>query len=171
MSGLNIRVTGGARLQRTILALKEVGAEGLGKGMAAGMVIAARPLEPAVRAAAQSRMPSGYASTLSKSLKFRTTIRSFKYVARVTWRVHGDGQSERRDVPALNRGILRHPVYGRTRRLKHHARHKATSLANPWVAQRVRPGFVDDPLRELGQNVAKEMDKVVDQVAAKLTRG
>ncbi len=169
--GLNIRMTGGQKLQHVILRLKETGNEGLGKGMAAGLRIAARPLEPAVRAEVSRRMPSGYAPTLSQSLRFRTTVRSFKYVARVTWRVYGDGQKERRDVPALNRGELRHPVFGRTRALRRHAVHKATSKANSWVFQRIPAGFVDGPIKLLSPNVRREMDKVIDQVAAKITKG
>ncbi len=169
--GLHIRATGGEKLQRVILRLKETGNEGLGKGMAAGLRIAARPIEPAVRAEASRRMPPGYGPVLSKSLTFRTTVRSFKYTARVTWKVYGDGKKERRDVPALNRGQLRHPVFGRTRRLKRHAKHRATSQPNSWVTQRIQRGFVDDPVKLLAPNVRKEMDKVIDQVAAKITRG
>lgn len=153
-----------------MLRLRETGQEGLGKGLAAGLRLAATPLRPSVLAEVGPTMPKGYEETLSRSLTFRTTVRSFKYTARVTWRVYGDGRDERRDVPALNRGTLRHPVYGRTRRVRRHSVYRATSIPNPWVSQQVKAGFVDRPLRQLGPAVRREMDKVIDQVAAKITR-
>lgn len=153
--------------------LAETGNEGLGKGMAAGLRLAAGQLKPAVLAEIPKVMPrqGGYAEALSKSLQFRIAVRDFKHVARVTWRTYGNGQKERRDVPRLNAGVLRHPVYGRTRKLRHHARHRATSMANPWVAQTVTPGFVDRPVDQLGPEVRRQMQVVIDQVAAKIARG
>lgn len=168
---MSVRVTGSSELHRVLTALKEAGNQGLGKGMAAGFRLATARLGPAVTAEVPKAMPSGYAPILARSLQFRTEARAFKYVARVTWRVYGDGQKERRDVPQLNRGILRHPVYGRSRALKRHALHQATSRLNPWVAQRVRSGFVDRPVDRLGVDVRREMNKVIDAVAAKITRG
>lgn len=169
--GMSVRVTGSAELHKVMQVLKETGNEGLGKGMAAGFRLATTPLKPAVLAEVPKAMPSGYAPVLTRSLQFRTQVRDFKYVARVTWRVYGDGQKERRDVPRLNRGELRHPVFGRSRALKRHALHGATSRENPWVAQKVRKGFVDRPLDRLGADVRREMNKVVDQVAKKIAKG
>lgn len=154
--GMSVRVTGSAELLRVRQVLKETGNEGLGKGMAAGFRMATTPLRPAVLAEVPKAMPSGYAPTLSRSLQFRTQVRDFKHVARATWRVYGDGQKERRDVPSLNRGVLRHPLYGNRQW---------------WVDQKVRKGFVDRPLDRLGADVRREMNKVVDQVAKKIARG
>lgn len=153
---MSVRVTGSAQLHHVMQVLKETGNRGLGKGMAAGLRMATTPLKPAVLAEVPKAMPSGYAPILSRSLQFRTQVRDFKYVARVTWRVHGDGQKERRDVPALNRGILRHPLYGNRQW---------------WVDQKVRKGFVDRPLDRLGVDVRREMNKVIDAVANRITKG
>ncbi|MGN9802068.1 hypothetical protein [Micromonospora sp. L32] len=136
--------------------LRETGNEGLGKGMAAGLRLAAAPLKPAVLAEVPRTMPSGYAPVLSRSLQFRTTVRAFKHVARATWRVYGDGRRERRDVPALNRGVLKHPTFGRR---------------NQWVAQSVRRGFVDRPADRLAPAVRREMNVVIDKVAEKILKG
>ena len=169
--GMSVRVTGSTQLHSIIERLRETGNEGLGKGMAAGFRLATAKLKPEVLAEVPKAMPSGYAPTLSKSLRFRTEIRDFKHVARVTWRVYGDGEKERRDVPQLNRGILRHPVYGRSRPLKNHARFKATSMLNPWVAQKVRRGFVDRPVDRLAPEVRRQMQDVIDKVAERIKRG
>lgn len=148
---------GSADLAQVRRALKQVGDKGLGKQLAAGLSRAARPLGPAIRAEVPRAMPSGYAPVLAKSLRFRTAVKSARTTARVTVRVYGDGQREKRDVPALNRGTLRHPVFGRRRK--------------GWVAQRVRAGFVDRPADRLGPDISREMQAVVDYVAGQITQG
>lgn len=153
---MSVRVQGGAQLHTIIERLRETGNEGLGKGMAAGLRLAAGQLKPAVLAEVPKAMPKGYAPVLSRSLQFRVSVRDFKHVARVTWRVYGDGRREKRDVPTLNRGTLRHPVFG----------HRGF-----WVDQRVRRGFVDRPADRLGPEVRRQMQVVIDQVADKITRG
>ena len=153
---MSVRVTGSVQLHQIMERLKETGNEGLGKGMAAGLRLAASQLKPAVLAEVPKAMPPGYAPVLSRSLQFRTTVRDFKHVARVTWRVYGDGRREKRDVPSLNRGTLRHPLFGNRQW---------------WVDQRVRRGFVDRPADRLGPEVRRQMQMVIDQVADKITRG
>lgn len=153
---MSVRVTGSAQLHHVMQVLRETGNEGLGKGMAAGLRLAAGQLTPAVLAEVPRSMPRGYAPVLSKSLQFRTEVRAFKHVARVTWRVYGDGQKERRDVPGLNRGTLRHPLFGNRQW---------------WVDQKVRRGFVDRPVDRLGPVASRQMQIVVDKVAEKIARG
>ncbi|MGW9196052.1 hypothetical protein [Micromonospora chersina] len=169
--GMSVRVTGGAKLHTLRQTLRDIGDQGLGKQLGRGLRKAGAKFGPEVRAEALKAMPSGYGPTLAKSLRFRTAIRETRHTAWVTFRVYGDGRKERRDVPQLNRGILRHPVYGRSRPLKHHARYKATSQLNPWVAQKVRKGFVDRPVDRLVPEVAREMQQVVDWVADQIKRG
>ena len=147
---------GSADLASVRRALRKVGDTGLGRQLAAGLSRAARPLGPAIRAEVPKAMPSGYAPVLSKSLRFRTAVKSTKSTARLTYRVYGDGRREKRDVPTLNRGRLRHPVYGRR---------------SVWAEQRVRSGFVDRPVDRMVPDVVREMQAVVDQVAAQITKG
>lgn len=154
-----------ASLQR---ALRQVGDDGLGKQMSKQLRAATRPLAKEIRAEVPKAMPSGYAPVLSKSLRFRQAIKESRSTAQVTYRVYGDGQKERRDVIRLNQGVLRHPVFGRTRPLKRHAIHRATSMVNPWVAQKVRPGFVDRPVDRLSPQVGRQMEAVLDYVADQL---
>lgn len=161
-------MTGGDGLRSVRRALREVGDKGLGRELSAGLMRAAKPLAPEVRATALRLMPSGYAPVLSRSLRFRTAVRETRHTARVTYRVYGDGQAERRDVPTLDKGVLRHPVFGRTRRLRHHARHRATSMANPWVAQPIPAGFVSGPVDALAPRARREMDAVIQGVADKI---
>lgn len=135
-------------------ALKQVGDKGLGKQMAKQLRAATKPLAKEVRAEVPKAMPSGYAPLLSKSLRFRQAIKEGRQTATVVYRVYADGQQERRDLPALNQGRLRHPVYGRRRQA--------------WVNQRVRSGVVDRPVDRLTPEVGREMAAVLDYVADQL---
>lgn len=166
-----MRVSGGAQLHTLRQTLRDIGDQGLGKQMSRGLRQAGQKFPPEVRTEVPKAMPSGYAPTLSKSLRFRTAVKETRHTARVQFRVYGDGRKERRDVPRLNAGVLRHPVFGRSRPLKNHARYKATSMPNPWVAQKVRKGFVDRPVDRLAPEVAREMRQVVDWVAQQIKRG
>jgi hypothetical protein len=145
-----VKVTGTAKLRQVQKRLRVVGDQGLGKQMGKALREAAKPLQPAVRRQALSAMPSGYGPILSKSLRFRTAITSSRDTADVVIRVYGQGRRERRDVPTLNRGRLRHPLYGNR---------------NRWFEQRVRPGFVDRPADRLLPDVARQMQAVIDYVA------
>lgn len=149
-------MTGPANLYSVRQALKQVGATGLGRQMDAGFKAAVKPLGPEIVAEVPKAMPSGYAPVLSRSLTFRLASRTARQSTELRYRVYGDGQTERRDVPALNKGLLRHPVYGRRRKA--------------WVAQKVRPGFVDVPFKRLEPKVRKEMLAVLDSVTAQLKR-
>lgn len=148
--GFDVKVTGGADLADVRRRLKTVGDKGLARQMAKGLQAAAKPLRPAVKAEAGKAMPSGYAPTLSRSLRFRQNVRAGGSTAEVVVRVYGDGRKQRRHVPALNRGTLRHPLYGNR---------------GHWFAQRVRSGFVDRPFQKLGPEVSKQMHKVIDEIA------
>ena len=151
--GFEVKVTGGAELRQVQNRLRVIGDKGLGKQMSKALRDAAKPLQPAVRKEAVAAMPSGYGPTLAKSLRFRTAIKETAHTADVVVRVYGDGRRERREVPALNRGRLRHPLYGNR---------------NRWFDQRVRPGFVDRPADRLMPEAARQMRAVISYVAEQI---
>ncbi|MGW3808856.1 hypothetical protein [Micromonospora sp. NPDC005113] len=153
---MSVRVTGSPQLHTLRQALRETGNKGLGKELGRGLRRAGAKFAPTVQAEAVKAMPSGYGPTLSRSMRFRTTVREGHSTAWVLYRVYGDGRREKRDVPALNRGVLRHPTYGRR---------------GHWVSQKVRAGFVDRPVDRLSGDVAREMRAVVDYIADQITRG
>jgi len=149
--GFEVQTTGGADLASVRRQLRALADKGLGKQLGRGLRDASQGLRAEIKAEVPRAMPSGYAPTLAKSLRFRQQVRESRQTATVTLRVYGDGKRQRRDVPALNRGVLRHPTYGRRR--------------DPWVEQRVRGGFVDRPVTRLGPEIRKSMDAVVDHIA------
>jgi hypothetical protein len=160
--GFGIDVTTGRDLTSVRKALKELGDKGLGKEMSRGLSRAVLPLRREIRAEAKKKMPSGYGPLLSKSLRFRQQVKSGRRDAHVTERVHGDGKKERRDVLRLNEGILRHPVFGRSRPTRRGRR------SNPWAAQKVDAGFITDPADRLQPQIGNAMRAVLDEVADKL---
>jgi hypothetical protein len=54
----------------------------------------------------------------------------------------------------LDRGRLRHPVFGR--------------MNSSWVSQRIKPGFFSDPAHRVIREVQDGMVQVMDRVAAKI---
>lgn len=151
--GFDVKVTGGAELRSVQNKLRAIGDKGLGKQMGKALREAAKPLKPAVRAEALASMPSGYGPVLSRSLRFRQAVKESAHTAHVTVRVYGDGRRQRRMVPNLNRGQLRHPLYGNR---------------EFWFDQAVRAGFVDRPFNRLKPGVAREMQRVIDDVAKQI---
>ncbi|MGC5330996.1 hypothetical protein [Micromonospora sp. DT62] len=152
--GFSVQVSGGAELYRLRGQLKQLGDTGLGKHMDRAFKAAVKPLGPAIREEAGQALPSGYAPVLSKSLRFRLASKTKRQSTEVSYRVFGDGKRERRDVPSLNRGKLRHPVYGKRRKA--------------WVEQKVRPGFVDRPADRLMPDISREMRSVIKYVSNEL---
>lgn len=62
---------------------------------------------------------------------------------------------EKADLAAINRGRLRHPVYGRP----------------PWVIQSIRPGFVDRVMEGvLARRAQREFLQAVDEIRAYIRR-
>lgn len=155
--GFTVQVQPGRDLTTVRRNLRQLGDRGLSRQLSAGLQRAAKPLKPAVQKSAASLMPSGYGPTLSKSLRVRTQTRERRGSASVQIRLFGEGKGEKRDIPTINRGTLRHPVFGR--------RKKA------WVAQKVKVGFVDRPADQLGPAMAREMQAVVEHVADLITKG
>lgn len=172
--GFEVRVTGDDRLRRVARALKTIGDTGLGKQMGKGLREASKKLRTDIRAESAEVMPhrGGYQAVLTPSLRFRQQVKEARTTARVVFRTHADGAHNKRDVPRLNRGQLRHPVYGRSRRRVWSTTGKRIPggqlIANPWATTSIQAGFVDRPVDRLGPEIKKRMNEVIDQVAAQL---
>jgi hypothetical protein len=156
-----------ARRLRDTANRKELVAE-LRKG-----ILAATPdLKDAVRDHAADFLPDAYAAELVPSLRMRTNTSVSGLAVTVTLTVTATGRGGNpRQVGDLEDGDLRHPVFGRTRALKRHAVHRATSRLNPWVKQRVRPGFVSEPMTKAAPAVRRQIEDAVDRVLKKITQG
>jgi hypothetical protein len=85
---------------------------------------------------------------------------------RITVVFYARGKTVRRDIRAINAGRLRHPVFGRNRRLKN-----GTLQANPWVMQTIRPGLVDEPARRAMPKARKQIEDAIDRVSQQIGKG
>lgn len=161
---MDIRVTGSVRLRTVAAEIKATGDKGLGKEMTAALRRAALPVQLAIRAEAEQAMPSrgGYRELFSKSLRFRTTVRSTARTGFVQVVTFADGTKERRDIGRLNQGQLRHPVYGRSRNSRR------GRIPNPWAVTRIPADFFGRGTRNAMAAAEREMAGVLDDYAARL---
>lgn len=166
--GLEISISGGAKLRELAKRIQAAGEQGLGREMANALKRAAKPVQDAVKGEYEE-LPArgGYKSTFSKSMKFRTTSRG--EVRQASFRIlfYGDGTHQRRDIKALESGNLRHPVFGRSRRVRKGPR-RGTRDANPWAVTRVRGGYWKRGTERVADDVEKQMDQVLDDFIDRL---
>ncbi len=63
-------------------------------------------------------------------------------------------QGKKRDLEAINRGVVRHPTFGR----------------KPWQAQKVTPGFFDKPLEgEVANDFRRHIFRAINNIRKQIT--
>ncbi|MEU7904108.1 hypothetical protein [Actinoplanes sp. NPDC049118] len=169
---LTASITGRAELRRLAAQIKAVGDKGMAREMSAALRKAGKPVAESVRREAIAAMPArgGYRAEITRSLKFRVAQRTGARTASLTLTTYADGTKERRDIRALDDGRLRHPVYGRSRRIKRGPR-AGTAQPNPWSMTRIRAGFHRRGTDGAADEAAREIGKVLDDFASRLLKG
>lgn len=93
------------------------------------------------------------------------------------------GKTVNRDIRAINAGNLKHPIYGRMRRLKaggkyvrpgNEGRIVGTHYLNPWVSsppQAIRPGLVDEPATRALPKAKRKIEDAINRVSQQIERG
>ena len=100
-------------------------------------------------------VPNGYAPALSASLKVTTVVSLAQ--GRVTAKVSAPtGGKFGRDVTSLERGTLRHPLFGNR---------------GFWYRQRVRRGFASIPLRAVRPLIVRDIDRELAAISRDVERG
>jgi hypothetical protein len=163
---LEVRVSGTVRLHQLAARMRAEGRKDLLREMGDALTQAAEPLKDRIRIEASEVMPAegGYKEEFNKSLKFRVQRRGASAASDVTLTTYATGTSERRDIRALNKGVLRHPVYGRSRAGKR----KGERHTNPWAVTSIRDKFWDRGTKNAADEAEKRMLKVVEQFSEKL---
>jgi hypothetical protein len=166
---LEVRIEGAATFKRVAAQMRAEGRKDLSRAMGAALTAASIPVQEAVTDEAGAVMPSrgGYRDLLTGSLKHRLTRRLGGQSARLILTTYAEGTKERRDIVALNKGTLRHPVYGRSRRIKRGKR-AGTSIPNPWAVTKIRSGFYDRGTAQAMELVQAAMVGVIEDYAARL---
>lgn len=160
---LEVEVAGADKLRRLAQHIEAEGNKGLGRQMSAALKRASTPLQESLRAE-YTKLPArgGYAGTFAKSLRFRTATRTGSRNASFRLLTFADGTSERRDITALEKGVLRHPVFGRSRNTRR------GRVASPWAVTRIRGGYHKRGTDKAANKVESEMVKVLDELASNL---
>lgn len=150
MASLDIKVVGADRLARLSRALKDAGDKELRRELGTGLRRAARPMRDTFKAGALGFLPhrGGLAEEVAEGMRFTTKVSTGKSPAvRITASLPGH------DLPAIDRGRLRHPVFGNQ---------------HNWVTQQIRPNFWTDSGYVAAPAVRAELVKAIDAVARKL---
>jgi hypothetical protein len=148
---IQTQVTGAVELRYVARLVQRQRVAGLKKELAAAQRKAFAPLLPAIKLEAAT-LPSGYAPIMARAVKVSVRTRALETVAVV----YARGRTKERDVATVDRGRLRHPLYGNRGR---------------WFTTHVRPGFVDRPARKLGERIATDSLDALERVAQEIARG
>lgn len=164
---LEFRIEGAATLHKVAAQIYAEGRRNLAREMGTALSKAADPVKVSIRTAAEATMPKhgGYAGLFSKSLRFRLERRNGQQQATAQLITYADGTKQRRDIVALNRGHLRHPVFGRSHRLSNGSRR-----TNPWAVTSIRAGFHKRGTDHAIEEAQKQLGKVVDGYAKRLIK-
>jgi hypothetical protein len=119
---------------------------------------AAKPMNAGVREDLGMYMPAsgGYLAVLGGSLKARIIPERNG----VTIRNTAKGKSRGRDLQALEKGVLRHPVFGRRQG------RRGQSI---WQANRIRAGFFTEPITKRAPLARAALVKAMRDIARQAT--
>ena len=152
---VELSVQGAKVFGQVARALRQSGDKELRKELYAGINRAVKPLTQAVKGDTNRYLPRAYAVELSKSLKVRARRRAGQNPSIYLIGTAKTHRGKQRDLASLNRGRLRHPLYGDR---------------NYWFDQSVKPDWWDDPLRRNVDEVRVEVARVLDDVGNKIIR-
>jgi hypothetical protein len=152
----DLQIKGAEKFGEVAKALKQAGDKELRKELYSSINRAAKPMTKAVKESMPAYLPRGYALELSKTVKISVRRRaSGKNPAVYLVAKAKTPGGKDRDLASLNRGRLRHPLFGNRRH---------------WFDQKVRPDWWTDPLLQSAPQARKEIVKAIDDVAAKLAK-
>lgn len=147
----------GARQLRLLARDLDRAGAALRKDLPKGLRRASLPMIQAIRAEARQSLPSGlgeYVATSTISTVVRTGADNT--AVQIRGRRRQDRATGKQvDLPAINRGRIRHPTYGRS----------------PWVLQRVQAGFWDRAVTASKAAVDREMQAVADDLRRRIETG
>lgn len=152
---LEVQIKGAATLGQVAAQIRAEGRKDLSRQMGRALERAAEPVKRAITEEADKVMPSGYRELLTGSLKHRMSRRNGGQQAQVIIRTYADGKKERRDVISLEKGQLRHPLFGRKK---------------VWYVTSITPGFHARGVEGAADGASDAMIQVVEDFAARLIK-
>lgn len=147
---MDLSVTGAENLGVLARRLKEVGDKELKKELLRGIRLGTKGTHAKIRESALGNLPArgGLAAIIARS-KISTKTRTSGRLTGIKIT-----STSKHAVDEINRGVLRHPVYGRAK----------------WVTQSVPAGWFTDPIEADAPEIRDAIQRVMQDVAAKLER-
>jgi hypothetical protein len=148
-------VSDAADFARLAQRLKDAGETGLRRELTQAINDSVKPFADEINAAEYLRpyMPDRYAETLAGDLRVSTVKQASASAYGVSVKVQG--RLHRRQVQTLNRGLLRHPLFGERER---------------WFTQTggMKPGFFDDATAAAKPEIRQQVIDAINSVADKI---
>ena len=151
----DVRVEGADNFGRLARELRRTKDKELRKALYAGINRSVKPLTAAVKEAIPEFLPRRYAIELGKSLRVRARTRAGRNPSIYLVGKAKTKRGKERDLASLNRGRLRHPLYGDRRH---------------WFNQPVPPNWWDDPLLQDAEMVRDQIEAVIEDVGRQFLR-
>jgi hypothetical protein len=145
--------------------LRQAGNRKLGQKLDRGIRNAAKEIEKEVRRSSDTYMPRGFEQTFKGSLEAKHQVRLARERS-ITIVFFARGQRLERRLADMEKGRLRHPVRGRTRRLRN-----GGTMKNPWVTQRIKAGVISEPSKRAAPKAAKQISDVISELVAEINQG
>jgi hypothetical protein len=152
---LEVSIQGAAAYKRVAAQMRAEGNKDLSRKMSDALSRSLAPVRASIETEAGKAMPSGYRGLLTGSLRHRMSRRNAGQTARIILATYADGKQERRDVRSLNKGVLRHPLWGRKK---------------VWYVTAITPGFHDRGVEDALEQAQDAMISVVEDFAARLIK-
>jgi len=152
---MDVSISGAQQIHALAKRIKELGDAGLGREMARALTRAVDPIGKSINREAAAVAPSGYEPVLTRSLQHRRSVRNSRAEASVRLTTSAKGKQDLRDLPSLNAGRLRHPVFGRRR--------------SPWAVTAITSGFYDRGTEKAADAAEKQLLVVLDDFTQRLT--
>jgi hypothetical protein len=149
---VDLRITGAQDFARLSARLREVGDKGLRRELYKGLNAAAKPAKAAIKPNIRARLPhrGGAGDFVASTLRVTQSNRGGQNPRVVIW------SKSNHNIGAINRGTLRHPVFGNK---------------SAWASTSVEPDTFTEPIEAQAPQIRQEMEKVIRDVAAKIGRG
>jgi hypothetical protein len=148
-----VQQVAGPSPQRIAVAYRR-GAKQVPAAIRRGFQRALAPLDAEVASQVDDKFPSGYAPVFNASRKVTISLREHGAQVTAEARIYATGQTDRRKVTDLNRGLLRHPLFARRAR---------------WYAQAIPAGFGDQAVQATQPGISRAMNAVLDNIEQTLT--
>lgn len=149
-----IRVTGADDLERLGRQLKDIGDKELRRDMLRGIRRATLPIRDDIRDSARQNLPRRGGLNDWVADRSKVSTRTSTSGKNVGVRIVADKKGS--DLAAINRGRLRHPVFGNRK---------------VWVTQMVTAGWFDRGAEKSAAPTQRELVQVFDDIAERLERG